>query len=40
MKLKNGITAVAVLWVFGLIFNLALLVGVIYVAWHLISKWW
>lgn len=36
MKLKHF----GIIWVFGLILNLAILGGIIWVAWHFISKWW
>lgn len=40
MKLKNGFPLVALIYVGAIILNLALLGGVIWVAWHFISKWW
>jgi hypothetical protein len=39
MKMKHGFTVAATMWL-GAIINLALLGGIIWVAWHFISKWW
>ena len=36
----KGFTAIVLLWLAGIVFNLALIVAAIWVAWHFISKWW
>ena len=40
MKMKHGFTVVAIMWLGATVLNLALLGGIIWVAWHFISKWW
>jgi hypothetical protein len=40
MKLKTGITLMALVYIGAIIFNVALIGGIIWVVWHFISKWW
>jgi len=40
MNLKSGITLVALMYLGVIIFNVALIAGIVWVAWHFISKWW
>ena len=40
MKMKHGFTLVALFYIGAIIFNLALVGAIIWVAWHFISKWW
>jgi hypothetical protein len=40
MKIDKLFTVTALIYLGALIFNLALLAAIIWVAWHFISKWW
>ena len=40
MKFKTGFTIVGLMYLGAIIFNVALIVAIGWVAWHFISKWW